>query len=250
MQKTELRDHSDLSVEVERLREALAHRDAYIRDLERLAQLGLLMSGVAHEINNLLTGAIGFTYLLGRQLPTQEGAEKRMLSAISSELTRCSALTRGLVGYARGARLSRQKLDLQALVSASAEALQPQFAKQQVSLNLTGAAEPWEVQGARVPLETMLRGILLALLERSAAASGMKQVLVRLHASESQLEIELRDASGPGEVPTVLDPLVQPAQGDAPFAWIVAKAVMKEHGGRLELGRDATGLICSLRFPR
>lgn len=250
MHKTELREYSDLSVEVERLREALSHRDTYIRDLERLAQLGLLMSGVAHEINNLLTGAIGFTYLLGRQLPSQEGAEKRMLSAISSELTRCSALTRGLVGYARGARLSRQKLDLQSLVGASVDALQPQFAKQQVQLTLTMNTDQWEVQGARVPLETMLRGILLALLERSAASSGERQVHVRLNASDSQLELELRDASGPGDVPTVLDPLVQPAQGEAPFAWIVAKAVMKEHGGRLELGRDAIGLICSLRFPR
>lgn len=303
-------------------RQQLLHRlqeaQGQVGELERLAQLGLLMSGVAHEINNLLTGAIGFTYLLGRHLNGSEGVERperperperKMLSSVSTELHRCAALTRGLVQYARSVRFNRQAIALGPLVLRVVDGMGGRFEQRGIRLDLEVSTEACLVLGVLSQLETMTRGLLLSAIDRvspgrSAAggsgsdlrlsldaermdglrqegrsghgmfpgrgtdpglqatksvtkkrdaeqlADGAPWVRLRLEKNAGVVLLEVADSSGGGEAPTVWEPLMQSVPGEAPFGLLIAKAVVKEHGGKMELGRDEIGLVCGLRFPR
>lgn len=236
----------------ERAREALVHEvetlRAQVLELERLAGLGLLLSGVAHEINNLLTGAIGFAYLLGRQVGGTEAPERRMLTSISTELNRCAVLTRSLVHYASAQRTTRQIVDLSALVVRVAERMRPTFGAKGIDFRLQVAGTGM-IKGTHVQLEAVVRGLLLGALDRLGGKGKAEWVVLTVEARAGMVTLELLDSSGAGESPSVLEPLLQPVQGEVPFHLIIAKAVVKDHGGKMELARNAQGLMCTLRFP-
>ncbi|GBE02434.1 sensor protein FixL [bacterium BMS3Bbin06] len=78
--------------EMNRLRAQLYHAD-------KLSSLGLLVSGVAHEINNPLTGIIGYTELL--QLKTDDGMLKKELQKIADAAERCRRIVENLLAFSR-----------------------------------------------------------------------------------------------------------------------------------------------------
>ena len=73
--------------------------EARIFHTERMAALGQLVSGIAHELNNPLTSILGYAQLMVRR---QEGRPaKRDARLILSEAERASRITRNLLSFAR-----------------------------------------------------------------------------------------------------------------------------------------------------
>jgi two-component system NtrC family sensor kinase len=67
---------------------------------ERLASLGMLAAGVAHEINNPLTGVLTFAHLLLRDAP-EGSTEKEDLQTIVDSTVRCKDIVQGLLNFSR-----------------------------------------------------------------------------------------------------------------------------------------------------
>ncbi len=80
---------------------------------DRLASVGEMASGVAHELNNPLTSIIGLSSFLIEKPMTEHGDDlKEDLSAIYSEAKRCAAIVKNLLTFARQHKPTRQPLDV------------------------------------------------------------------------------------------------------------------------------------------
>ena len=89
--------------------------EAKLLHSERQASVGRLAAGVAHEINNPLTGTLTFTHLLLRRKDLPEDAQ-RDLEVIARSTERVRDIVRGLLDFSRQTQLKPEPLDINALI--------------------------------------------------------------------------------------------------------------------------------------
>lgn len=113
-------------VELEQWGHTLEHKvEAATRELhraqaeaargEKLASVGLLAAGIAHELNNPLTGVLTFSSLLRKQMP-DGSPEAEDLDLVIQETRRCAAIIRRLLDFAREKTPEKNYADLNALI--------------------------------------------------------------------------------------------------------------------------------------
>jgi two-component system NtrC family sensor kinase len=85
---------------------------------EKLASIGRLAAGVAHEINNPLTGILTFSHLLLKK-KSSDDPEREKLETIINETTRCRAIVKGLLDFARQTKPEKKFADLNEIIEYS-----------------------------------------------------------------------------------------------------------------------------------
>lgn len=110
---------------IEELEEAFVELQQSHRDLEsaqqrlvqseRLASMGQLSAGVAHELNNPLGTVLLYSHMLLRQIKNED-PRRADIEMIAAEATRCKKIVRGLLDFARRSRVSKAPTDLARLI--------------------------------------------------------------------------------------------------------------------------------------
>ena len=114
--RQELEDYGRvLEEKVEERSQQLRKIQVQLMQSEKLASLGRLASGVAHEINSPLTGILTFSHLLMRKLKGNPELQKE-LELIVRETTRVSAIARGLLDFARESKPQKRPCNINDLI--------------------------------------------------------------------------------------------------------------------------------------
>ena len=211
---------------------------------ERLAAIGVLVSGVAHELNNPLQSILGFAELLQmqRDMPEQARAD---LTLIQKESARASAIIRNL------SRFGRQVLDpspvrLRDVVASVMELRQRKLAESNISVEVHEQS-----LGLVMAIFTELQQVLLNFVinaEQSMvnAGSPRRQIEIRTGDRDGWAWIELED-SGPGVAPEHEAKLFQPFYTTKPvgegtgLGLSVSYDIIRSHNGRIGYRRAPSG---------
>ena len=112
-----------LEQKVEERTQALRIAEAETVRTEKLASVGLLAAGIAHELNNPLTGVLTFTTLLRKKMP-DASADAEDLDLVIRETKRCAAIIRRLLDFAREKTPEKKFADLNRVIEDTARIIE------------------------------------------------------------------------------------------------------------------------------
>ena len=211
-----------------------------IRDQERMAALGRLASGLAHEINTPLTGISSFAQMLGEMTP-EEDPRASLVSKLVDQSFRVSRIVANLREAIRGGREELTVIDLaMAARSAALEAAR--------SLGATDRLEiedscPVMAVGAPGAIELAVSNLVRNAIE---ASDSHARVRVAAQASDDWAEIVVED-SGPGVAEGVLERVFEPFfstktdRGGTGMGLAITRDLIVNLGGQVSLENLARG---------
>jgi signal transduction histidine kinase len=171
---------------------------------ERLATVGKLAAGVAHEIGNPLSGILGYLSLARARAVDPE--TKDYLARIDTEVQRIDEIVRGLLDLGRTPKGTPAPVDVEQIAKTCAGLLGAGPELAQVSLELD--FEPGTLARAEAgPLSQVFLNLLLNAAQALEGRSGRIQIRGRTSGEEVRVEVE---DSGPGISPAVMPRLFEP----------------------------------------
>jgi signal transduction histidine kinase len=222
------------------LRMKLVESRAIIERQEKLASLGVLAAGVAHEIRNPLT-AIKARLFTQQKMLKPGSPELEDAAVIGSEINRLEHIVRDVLQFARPSEPKLALLPASKALKEVRELLAPQLEKNSIELNLDPA------NGAMVRADLQqLKQVLINLVQNAAESIGHDgKITLRERLDTARLEgqqrpvviLEVED-TGRGISPEVqerlFDPFFSTKEDGTGLGLSIAARILQKHGGALE----------------
>ena len=238
--------------QVESLEAAYANleqaQEALIRS-ERLAGIGRMAAGVAHEVGNPLSAVLGYVELLSQGgLP--EETEQDMLRRTRSELERIDRTIQSLLGYARPGTGAVEVIHIEPMFKDAAATVQAHAAMRQCEVQTTVGPDVPAVSMERDKLHQVLVNLLLNALDAPST-----RVVLSARGVDGGVEISCED-DGPGLNAVALERAFEPffttkdvGQGTG-LGLATCQQVIEAGGGTIQLdNRDQGGACARIRLP-
>jgi signal transduction histidine kinase len=220
---------------------------------ERLASVGFLAAGVAHEINNPLNIISGYAELTLKRLRALDGdpaAEDaaRSLQIIRDEAFRCKETTEKLLSLARGGTDVRAPMNLAATaeeVAAMTRGLK-NYRDRRVRTNFRDDAETMRVMANASEMKQVLLNLTVNALE--AVPPGAGEVVIEGRRRDDWVEVSVSDNGRgipPESLPHVFEPFFTDKRGSGEpgtgLGLSITHAIVEGHGGRIDAHSDGPG---------
>ena len=215
----------------------------------RLAALGEMTGGLAHQLRNSLAAISGFSQLLQKKTGSDSDIGD-IAGSIRSEAASSEKMVSRFLNFAKPLSLTEEVFDLRQLTGECAIKYSGEAEKSGTALNLLYACEDISVVGDPLLLKEALCNILANALE-AAGAGG--QVDLKVEVCGTQLNLTVSD-DGPGIPQSLKDKLFTPFVSSKPsgtgLGLALARKIVNLHNGLITFeSRPPHGTICRLIFP-
>jgi two-component system NtrC family sensor kinase len=207
--------------------------EATLAQSEKLAAVGQLAAGLAHEINNPLTAIIANAQLLQRELPQDEDTQE-LVDLISRAGARAAQVVHSLLDLARKEEYIFAPVDVNETLNRSLKLLQHEFTLRSINLSY----QPGENLPPVLGSQDQLQGVWINLLTNAVDALEDHGGEVRISSRQTGKEIRVTFAdTGRGIPPEKLSSIFEPfyttkAPGRGTGLGLsVCHRVIKQHGG-------------------
>ncbi|MDB4877176.1 MAG: sensor protein [Gemmatimonadetes bacterium] len=244
----------------------IKHFDGYVEDVtplrateqalrqsEKLAALGQLVSGVAHELNNPLSAILLFTEdLLATQRPVEE---QEALGIIAQQARRSRAIVRDLLSFVRSREVMREPIEPNTFLNQVKRALQPQLAELGVTLHVDVPPDGAVIHVDRAGIEQVVTNLVINAAQ-AVGVGGNVWLAARTEVGQYVIEVTDDGLGIPSEVmPRIFEPFftTKPMGQGTGLGLSVSLGVVQQHGGSIAAengsSENASGARFIVRLP-
>lgn len=217
----------------------------------KLASIGTLATGVAHEINNPLCIILGFTQSLMKEIPAGTPQHEEM-AIIEQETQRCAKIVQDLLNYAKPAPLKKQAAVLPEIIQNSLTLLRHLLSKRRVEVHETYPDEMPPVLVDAIKLQQVFINILLNAIE---SMNGNPRIDIHVQCTAaSRIRIDVSD-NGCGIPDALLDNVFDPffttkSGSGTGLGLSISQMIIKEHQGEIRIAsRLQQGTTVTIELP-
>ena len=228
-----LRDHTEEKLLQERLLQS-----------EKMASVGQLVSGVAHELNNPLTGVMGFAQLLlARELDYTARAQ---VQTIYGEAERAAKIVQNLLSFARRRRPAKEMSDMNSLLQRVLELRSYEFTIRNISLDMTLDTRLPLVWADPDQVQQVFFNVIKNAEQAMIDSHGGGRLTVTTQSRPDGVRVSIADSGPPipAEVQRrIFDPFFttkEPGEGTG-LGLTICYGIVEEHGGRIWTENPAAG---------
>ena len=230
----------------------LADTQRQLTQADKLASVGRLAAGVAHEINNPLTGVLSYASLLRKRLD-QDAEACEDLDVIVRETVRCRGIIRGLLDFARPTAPARKLIDLNEVIRRSVSVVMTQLSMNKVDLSLQLSPDLPEVMADANQIQQVVVNLILNAADAIGPEGGTIRATTR-PAAEDTIEVLLEDSGkgiAPEDLPRIFEPFfTTKGNHGTGLGLAVSWGIVEAHGGSLTVQSEpGKGTCFTLVLP-
>ena len=216
----------------------------------RLASIGELAAGVVHELNNPLTGIVGFSQLLLRRSTDQ--TVSRDLERIHNEAQRAVKVVQNLLAFARRRETKKQYSDINEILGRALELRAYELRTSNIELVVELAPDLPKIMADFGQIQEVFLNIILNAEQAVTETNRGGKLSVKTRKIRDYIEVCFTD-DGPGiaakHLGKVFDPFftTRGEKGGTGLGLSVCHGIVREHGGRIydksKPGKGATFIV-------
>ncbi len=236
-----------VSAAFDKMADELQAREAQLIETERMAAIGQLAAGVAHEVNNPIQVIRGYLKTMGPDTPADVLEEE--LRILDEEAAACQRIAEDLVAYARVPELHREYVDMEELLREAVRRFGETEEGAEQPVELTVEAGHLSADGGR--LRQVIRNLLTNAASFSRAGQAIAVTGRRWGAGGYEIAVSDR---GPGiaaeDRTKVFEPFFSKRAGGSGLGLSVCMGIAKAHGGTIDLETNPDGGVTfRVRIP-
>lgn len=213
------------------------HVHQELMESEKHAAVGKLAAGVAHELNNPLTGVLTFSEDLLADAP-EDSPIREDLEIIMRETLRCRQIVRDLLDFSRQTTTNRTSVSLASVIKKTVKLVEKQAAFHNIAFDLQLSRKGLTVYADSNKIQQVILNLIINARD-AMDGRGLLEIKTREVAEEPKAEIQVVD-SGSGIPPENLDKIFEPffsTKGDRGngLGLAAVRSIVEEHGGQIEV---------------
>lgn len=224
----------------------LHEKQAQLVESEKLASIGILASGIAHEINNPLTSILTFSNLILEQMSEDDSRYERV-KMMARQASKARDIVRQLLSFAKEIPYTPVRMSVNQPVSEIIESLVAQDAFKEIELKVNLSSDLPEIPIDPVRIGQVVLNIILNAIQ-SITPPGRIEVSTQVR--DNFVEIVISD-TGSGipedKLNRIFDPFFTTKEGGTGLGLAVSYGIVKRHGGDIEVkssvGKGSTFIV-------
>jgi len=232
------------------------HIEQKLKEKERLASLGMLAAGVAHEVNTPITGISSYAQMLLEDTP-EDDPRHEMLRKMERQTFRAARIVASLLDFARNRRGEHQPLDVMRALHTAADDISDRARERGVEVvrNLPRDGGGGVVMGS----ETELTQVFVNLVSNAVDAMPGGGTLSLAVENLDDRVVAVVEDTGCGIAPSELEKIFQPffstklTQGGTGLGLSISYEIVRRHGGQMrvasQVGKGSRFMVELPRYP-
>jgi len=219
----------------ERTRE-LEEAQAKLIQSEKLASIGQLAAGVAHEINNPLGVILGFSQVIMKKLPEDDALRTPLLS-IEREGLRCKKIIQGLLDFSRSTTPTLQPVNLNDVVESACELFEYQITVNNVKLTKGFAPDLPEIQADLNQLQQVFSNLIINAYHAMPKGGELRITTRAVGGRVQAIFADTGVGISPDNLKRIFDPFFttkEVGKGTG-LGLSVSHGIVESHGGTIEV---------------